>query len=114
MHLKQLGSRALHISHIHGHVSAHYTTPESVAELEKSIEEALKIASDTLVPQMIDQDGEMFIVCHPAGTISLCLRWQEFEILKEVPSIADMMESAREATHTRPHEHIVKKDRKKE
>lgn len=70
----------LHLSHLFQYVSAYENCPERLQDLRDAITDGLKQAKLMTTPQIVDQDGEMFFVCHPAGTISLCLRWKNYEI----------------------------------
>lgn len=81
----------LHLSHLFQYVSAYENCPERMQDLRDAITEGLKQAKLTTTPQIVDQDGEMFFVCNPAGTVSLCLRWKNYEIAprEEIEKLLD-------------------------
>jgi len=73
----------LHISHLYGYVSAYEYSKEECEELVEQIEQALIEANKTYRGIIVDRDGEMFFVVYPNGMISLCLRWKNYEIIRE-------------------------------
>ena len=70
----------MHFSHLHQYVSAYEPSPEGLEDLRQAILQGLAEAKRDTRPVIVDQDGEMFIVCNPAGSISLCLRWKNYEL----------------------------------
>ena len=70
----------IHISHLYHPVSAYHTTPDSVAELEKQLQEALVKAKATTETQIVDHDGEMCFHVTPAGYIILMIPWKRYKI----------------------------------
>ena len=80
-HVRQEGDEKLHFSHLHRYVSAYETSDSMVQQLAVDLIAALKVARDTCTRQIVDQDGEMFFVCNPNGTFSLCLEWKKFKTL---------------------------------
>lgn len=81
MHLKQTGPTKLHISHLMQYVSAYHRSPNAIAELEDDLINAVRRADSKTEAQIVSQDGEMFFIVYPSGTISLCLQWKDFEIV---------------------------------
>lgn len=74
------GEESLHVSNLHQYVSAYRTSKETVDDLVSDLCVALDTAKITRERQIVDQDGEMFFVVYPAGTISLCLRWKTYKV----------------------------------
>ena len=72
----------LHFSHLFQYVSAYEPSKERVEDLRQAVIAAMKIAKETRVPQLVDQDGEMFLLCHGGGQLSLCLRWKTYKLLE--------------------------------
>jgi hypothetical protein len=84
MHVKDASpDSAMHISHIHGLVSAYYSSPEMVNDLVVAILEAHKVAKETHYSQVVDQAGHMFLLVHPSGTFDLCVPIRHLEFLTE-------------------------------
>jgi len=81
---REEGEQCLHISHLHHYVSAYECSAEMVADLVDALEQAIGRAKRTLVPQVVDQDGEMFFLVGPLGRIDLCLRWKTYEVIREL------------------------------
>ena len=72
----------LHFSHLFQYVSAYEASEERLEDLRTAIVDGLREAQSTHRPVIVDQDGEMFILCHGGGTISLCLRWKTYKLLE--------------------------------
>lgn len=85
----------MHFSHLHQYVSAYEPSPERLEDLRQAILQGLVEAKRDTRPVIVDQDGEMFIVCYPAGSISLCLRWKSYELAErdELEKVFDLDKS---------------------
>ena len=81
VHVEQEGDQKLHISHLHHYVSAYELCDATVATLRESLVEGLKKARETSERVIVDQDGEMFFVCNPSGTFTLCVPWKTYKPL---------------------------------
>lgn len=84
-HLKPITGEAsvVHISHLMEYVSAYRPSGEMTTALMEDLRDALLRARKSRSPEIVDQDGEMFFVVNPAGSIDLCLRWKHYELPKE-------------------------------
>ena len=71
----------LNLSHLRQYVSAYERSGKMVSQLAEDILAGLKTANETGNPQIVDQDGfDFFFVCHPAGSLDLCMRWKSFTV----------------------------------
>ena len=73
----------MHFSHLFQYVSAYEATKDQVEDLRLAIIEGLSKARKETTPVIVDQDGEMFIICNPSGSLSLCLRWKNYDLYDE-------------------------------
>jgi hypothetical protein len=79
-HLKEEGTKSLHISHLFRYVSAYKYSDEMLKNLVDDLEFALKTAKETTSVQIVDQDGECCFHVTPAGYIILMLPWRRFQV----------------------------------
>lgn len=83
-HVKRIeNEKKLHISHLYHYVSAYEYSEEDLDYLVSQLEDALVEAKTKRREVIVDRDGEMFFVVYPSGNMSLCLRWKEYEIIRE-------------------------------
>ena len=84
MHLRELDSQCIHLSHFHKFVSAYESSKEMVEDLAEDIRMAVKKAKETKEAIIVCQDNSdhVFIVW-PRGSISLMAERKRFEILEE-------------------------------
>lgn len=75
--------KKLHISHLYHYVSAYQYTKEDCDDLVEQLEQALRKAKAKTEVVLVDKDGEMFFAVYPSGNISLCLRWKEYEVIRD-------------------------------
>lgn len=81
--LSPMAGIPVHISHLHHYVSAYHLKKETVDDLAKDIEQALKQVEETHEPVIVDQDGEMCFHVGRGGSITLMIPWKRFKIVRE-------------------------------
>lgn len=75
--------KRLHISHLYHYVSAYERCRQEIDLLVEMLEGALVEAKEKRIAVEVNRDGEMFFMVYPSGQISLCLRWKDYEVIRE-------------------------------
>jgi hypothetical protein len=71
---------SMHFSHLHQYVSAYETNEPNLLRLELQIIDAfIEVKRRGVGHEMVDQDGEMSLMCCAGGQIILMLPWKRFD-----------------------------------